>query len=344
MDIITHAILAWVLARGFFSRRGWGVSAGMILAGTLADFDGTSAWFGAGAYLRWHGTYTHSLPGTLLFVAIGTIAALRWEKHDVSADSAKHARDWKKSSGIALAIAMAVLAHLAMDMCQSGGVTLLSPFFGRRFALDILPGIDPWILALLILGIVVPELFLLVGTEIGVRDKKPRGSNGARVVLALILIYVMGRAVLHTNAITQMDAHAYKGETPRRVGAFADSLSVFKWHGIAETTSLMCMAEVEVGPGQVFDADAAYCQHKPDASEVLATSEKSAAAQRFLRVARFPKATVEKLEDGYEVQIRAAQNEGESETRQRVAARILLDDKPRVVEDELVWSKDLGRR
>jgi hypothetical protein len=221
---------------------------------------------------------------------------------------------------------------------------LFWPLTGRRFAADVLPGVDPWILALLIVGLVAPELFRLVSSEIGAQEKSPRGRSGARVALALIVIYTGARYLVHTRAMTDLDAHAYKGETPRQVGAFADALSIFTWHGITETTSLMCTAEVNVGPGQAFDADAAYCQHKPEPSEALTTAEKTEAAQEFLRVARFPKAAVEKREDGYEVEIRAVQNAGESETRQRVAARILLDAKAQVMEDELVWVKELGRR
>lgn len=343
LDIVTHGILAWVLARGFFSRRGKGLAVGMVLAGTLADLDGISAWFGPNAYLHWHRTYTHSLVGSLLVAAIGTVVALRLSTKQGDTESARN--DNKKVvTNIALAIAVAVIAHLLMDLGQSDGVTLLWPLASTRYAADILPGVDAWILALLILGIVVPELFRLVGSEIGAKDKNPRGRNGARVVVALILIYGGARYVLHTQAVSELDAHAYKGESPRRVGAFADALSVFTWHGVAETRSLMCTMEAAVGPGQQFDAQAAYCQHKPESSAALELAEKTGAAREFLRVARFPKATVEKREDGYEVLIRAVQNEGESEIRQRLAARIVLDEKVRVTEEELVWAKDLGRR
>ncbi len=336
-------MLAWVLARGFFPRGGRAVAVGMVLAGTLADFDGISAWIGPSAYLHWHRTYTHSLPGTLLIVAMGTLIALRLSKQPKDKGTFSSG-DSKMIAGVALAIAVAVMAHLLMDLGQPDGVTLLWPLVSTRFAADILPGVDAWILGLLILGIVVPELFRLVGSEIGAKDKNPRGRNGARVALGLILIYVVARYVLHTNAVAELDAHAYKGESPRRVGAFADALSVFTWHGVAETQSLMCTAEVAVGPGRQFDAEAANCQHKPEPSAALEMAEKTGAAREFLRVARFPKATVEKNQDGYEVLIRAVQNPGESEIRQRVAARILLDEKVRVTEEELVWANELGRR
>ncbi len=343
LDIVTRGMLAWVLARGLFPRRGWPVAAGMILAGILADLDGLSSWFGPAAYLKWHRTYTHSMVGSLVIAAICIAVALRLGKKKAVTEAVR-AVDAKAVAQIALAIGVAILAHLLMDLGQSDGVTFLWPLASTRFSADILPGVDAWILGLLILGIVAPELFRLVGSEIGAKDRNPRGQNGARVVLALLLIYSGARYVLHTNALAELDAHVYKGESPRRVGAFADALSVFTWHGVAETQSLMCTVEVAAGQGRQFDAEAAYCQHKPEPSAALEVAEKTTVAQAFLRVARFPKATVEKRDDGYEVLIRAVQNEGESEIRQRVAARILLDGKTRVLEQELVWARDLGRR
>jgi membrane-bound metal-dependent hydrolase YbcI (DUF457 family) len=336
-------MLAWILARGFFSRRGRDVTVGMILAGTLADVDGISAWFGPRAYLIWHRTYTHSLVGTLLVVIIGTFVALRLDGKKTD-DKAESSRDWNSTGGIVFATAVAAIAHLLMELCQSEGVTLLWPLTSRRFAADLLPGIDPWILALLILGMLVPELFRLVSTEIGEKSKIPRGRNGARVAAALLIIYVGARYLLHTSAMAELDAHAYKTESPRKVGAFADALSIFNWHGVVETQSMMCTVEAVVGPGRPFDPESAYCQHKPEESTALELAQKTEAAQEFLRVARFPKATVEKNQDGYEILIRGVQNEGESELRQRVAARILLNDMPRVIEDELIWGKEHERR
>src|SRR5258708_33838696 len=100
-----------------------------------------------------------------------------------------------------------------------------------RFAWDWLPGVDPWILALLLAGILLPELFGLVGSEIGAKTKAPRGRNGAIAALVLALIYVGGRATLHGNAVAQLDAHTYRGESPRRLAAVGDPASLAARHG-----------------------------------------------------------------------------------------------------------------
>ncbi len=306
---------------------------GMVVAGTLANADGVSALFGPGAYLSWRGTYTHSLVGTVVIVAIASVLALRLNKQKEL-----------KVTGIPVTLMVAVFAHLLMDWCGSGGVALLWPVRGTRFAMDILPGVDAWILVLLILGIVMPELFRLVGSEIGVKDKGPRGRIGAIAALVLILVYVGVRFALHANAVVELDAHAYKGESPRRVEAFADALSVFTWHGIVETQTAICQVETAVGPGRVFDAEVASCQHKPESSAELNAAQKTEAAEKFLGVARFPKAAVEKTQVGYSVVIRALEDEAVQSSWRPVAARVTLDERARVLEDELVWSRELVGR
>jgi hypothetical protein len=221
---------------------------------------------------------------------------------------------------------------------------LLWPFRATRFAADYLPRIDPWILTLLLAGILLPELFRLVGSEIGAKHKTPRGRNGALIALALIVVYISARGVLHGDATDILDAHSYRGESPRRLGAFPDPISLFTWHGIAETQSLVCLAEVPVHSAREFDAEAANCQHKPEFSPALDLAQKTAVAEKFLRSARFPRATFEKTQDGYEVTIRSLRDVVEQERSHSVAARIVLDAKPRVLSEELVWAKNLRPR
>jgi len=333
MNIVLHGLLSLLLARGLFPRKGGAVALGMLVAGTIADVDAISALFGAGAYLQWHRTYTHSLVGTLSAVAIGGLIAI-WL-------GARRTSTWLS---IAVAMIVAAVTHLMVDLWQSDGVTLLWPIRKTRFAADLVPGIDPWILALVVLGLTIPEIFRLVSSEIGAKESAPRGQKGAIVALALILIYAGARDFLHANALAEIDAHAYKGESPRTIGAFPDSLSIFTWHGVAETQSLMCLVEVQVGPSEHFDADAANCQHKPEPSPALELAQKTAAAREFLRVERFPKATVERTEDGYEVEIRSMRDFAEMESVRRAEVKVYLNLVPQVLEEELKWVRSLRER
>src|SRR5258707_13141060 len=99
-----------------------------------------------------------------------------------------------------IAATLAAVLHVLMDVCTSAGVALLWPWRETRFAWDWLPGVDPWILALLLAGILLPEMFWVVGSEIGGKRKGPPGRNGAIAALALAPVFVWGRAALPGKA------------------------------------------------------------------------------------------------------------------------------------------------
>ena len=277
MDISTHALASLALARGFFPGRRWPIVVGMIFAGTLADVDFVAALFGPAAYLAGRRTFTHSILGTIVVVAlVGLLTRYL---------SRKPLESWR---AIFPAMACAAVLHVLLDLGQSEGVALLWPFREIRFAADWLPGVDPWLLAFLIAGILVPELFLLVTSEIGAKSQSPRGRNAAFVAFALVLIYVSARAILHSNSTALLEPRTYHGESARKVGAFPDALSLFTWHGIVETQSLVCLLEVPAGSAKSFDPEAADCMHKPESSRELDVAQKTAVAQKYLQIARFP--------------------------------------------------------
>jgi inner membrane protein len=237
-----------------------------------------------------------------------------------------------------IAATLAAVLHVLMDVCTLAGVALLWPWRMTRFAWDWLPGVDPWILALLLAGILLPELFGLVGSEIGAKSKAPRGRNGAIAALALVLIYVGARATLHGNAVAQLDAHTYRGESPRRLAAFADPVSLATWHGVVETATQICTVDVPASEAARFDPEAAVCAHKPADSPSLAAAERTDAMKNFLQAARFPKASVGAMEDGTEVVVRDVRDSAEDDKRFAVAVRILLDRKGQVMSQEILWA------
>jgi LexA-binding, inner membrane-associated putative hydrolase len=241
-------------------------------------------------------------------------------------------------------IGAAALLHVSLDLLQWQGVALLWPLRPTRLAANWLPSVDLWILALLIAGIFIPELLRLITSEIGVRDKRPRGRKGAIVALALMVIYVGARAMLHANAAGSLDPHTYKGESARKVAAFPDPISMFTWHGIVETQSLLCQGDVPVGLGKDFDPEAAECVHKPELSGELDAAQKTDVVRKYLRVEPFPRAIVAKTQDRYEVVIRSMRDLAEKETRRSVAAQVVLDARFGVVDEQLVWGEDVHVR
>jgi membrane-bound metal-dependent hydrolase YbcI (DUF457 family) len=320
--------------------------AGAVLAGTIANLDWLSYYFGPSAYLTWHTTYLHSVSAAVLVsVALAaSLLAISSGKNTAGADEPSRANTMTKNrvtvAGFA-ALLIAFLLHIAMDTCQSSGVMLFWPFSPKRFAADWLPAIDPWILTIFIGCIAVPELLHLVGSEIGAKAKKPRGQTGAIVGLALVTIYVGVRATLHSNVIARMEAHTFHGETPRRASAFPEALSPVAWHGVVETDSALNLIDVNAGSPDTFDADSSVRLFKPEPSPALDAARNTAVAKQFLATAQIPKASLEKTEAGYTVILRDLRYSASGETQREVAAVIELDPANKVTSQELVWAQEL---
>jgi len=305
----------------------------MVVAGTLADIDLVSIVFGPAAYFVGRRTYTHSLPGLLLVVAIAAVFIRYLAK-----------KQPEPVAGLMLPLCLAAALHTLLDILQSEGTAVLWPIRSTRFATDWLPSIDPWILTLLIAGIFVPELFRLITTEIGAKEKAPRGRNGALVAFTLIFLYFGARVFLHSSSVSSLEPHSYNGESARKVAAYPDSFSIFQWHGVIETQSLLCLADVPAGLGKPFDPESAQCFHKPEPSAELAAAQRTAFAQTYIRAVPFPRATVSKLTDGEEIEIRSMRDVAEREGTHRIGVRIILDLKSAIYEEHYVWVKDLRLR
>ena len=343
MDPVTHALTSFALARGFFPRRPWWFVLGVVLAGTIADVDLVSALAGPAAYLSSRHTFTHSIEGALvvILVAVG-IALLVRPKNGPPQKAGPTSKIGIPTLLIAATLAAAM--HVLMDVCTSAGVALLWPWRETRFAWDWLPRVDPWILALLLAGILLPELFGLVGSEIGTKDKSPRGRNGALVALALVLFYVGARATLHGNAVAQLDAHTYRGELSQRLAAFAGPVSLVNWHGVVETANQICVMNVPATEGVRFDPESGLCTHKPEDSSLLEAAQQTAQVKKFLQASRFPKASVGATDDGTEIVLRDARDSAEDEKRFAIAVRVLLNRTGHVTGQEILWANEARLR
>jgi membrane-bound metal-dependent hydrolase YbcI (DUF457 family) len=364
LDPITHGLASYALKRSFFPRAPVLTTVVILISGVAADLDWLSFLFGPSTFLAWHRTYTHSLFGSIFLATL--IAALPLvvilvmlmakRSAGISADIGEggYTTEQKRVPILRAHYEMLIvlflssicsaLLHLAMDACQSEGVTLLWPFRRSRFALDWLPEFDFWILAILLGAILVPELFLLVSSEIGARTKRPHGRNGAIAGFVLLLLYAGARESLHASAVGTLRATAYAGESPHRVAAFPDSASLFTWHGVVETQSALHLLDVSALPGAYFSPDSGVTVHKPEDSRVLEAAQKTLAAREFLAVARFPKATIERETTGYSVEIRDLRYAALRQTAGAVEVNVNLDGSGNVTFQSLEWETPQRKR
>jgi membrane-bound metal-dependent hydrolase YbcI (DUF457 family) len=330
MDALTHGLASYSVTRAAFPRASRVTMLAAIVAGSAANLDQLSAAVSASAFLTWYRTATHSIVGTIGIAIIFSAAAWLASRQKSNADSVRT---------IFLAVLAACALHVAMDLTQNESVQIFWPFRSQRYSADWVAHFDLWILVILLAGALLPQLFALVTEEIGAKSKAPRGRIGAIFALLAVFIYVGARFILHGNAVGMMEARTYRGELPHRVGAFAESDSPFHWHGIVETERAFYDLDLNLAPGSSFSSDSAAVSYKPEMSPPLGAAQKSDAARRFLQVAKFPKATVEKTDTGYRVQIRDLAQRRDSPSGPRVVAIVETGANAHVVAEEIAWDK-----
>jgi membrane-bound metal-dependent hydrolase YbcI (DUF457 family) len=336
MDVATHALASLTLARAIVPRApriSWAVA---VFAGTVADLDFISAYFGPSAYFAWHRTYLHSIFASLLFAAAISLLYRVFTPKPMQ----------ERFTFIAAFVtaALAQWLHLAMDACQWQGIALFWPFSARRVAADWLANVDPWIIVILAAALALPELLHLVSAEIGARDKKPRGRIAAILAFAIVFVNVGTRAMLHSNVIATLEALTYGGESPRSAAAFPETASPLAWHCLVDTDRALHQLTVSVAPGASFDPENSINLFKSEPTPMLDAARNTPAAKQFLSVARFPKATVQKTPSGYEVEFRDLQNVAAGETQREIVATVELDESSKVVSHELRWAQFVPQR
>jgi membrane-bound metal-dependent hydrolase YbcI (DUF457 family) len=336
MDIGTHALASLALSRAILPRAPKLLWVWTIPAGIIADVDGLSAAWGPATYLVWCRTYLHSLAASIL---IACVFALLYR---VCVSGEMQLRLSVRL--VFIASLLVQWLHLAMDAAQWQGVELFWPFRSTRVATDWLPSVDPWIIAILVATVAFPEFFHLVSSEIGAKDKKPRGFAAAIMGLIVVIAYVGLRADLHSTAVAVLQNRTYLGEPPRHVGAFSEFTSLVTWRGLAETESALHELDVHVRATRFSMLDPGINLFKPEPSPLLQAAQLSESAKLFLRVARFPRATMQKMDGGSEVQIRDLRYAAAGETKREPAVTVDFDASGRIISEEVVWaSRDSPR-
>lgn len=336
MDVLTHGLASYCVTRAVFPRASRATLLAAVFAGVAADLDQLSAYAGPSAFLAWHRTATHSIVGTLViaaaFLVVVSLAVRRKPGPNPGIDALRT---------VFLAILAACSLHVAMDLTQNESVQVLWPFRGQRYSADWVAHFDLWILLIFLAGALLPQLLALVTEEIGAKSKAPRGRAGAIVALLAVFIYTGARFVLHGNAVAMMEARTYRAELPRRVAAFAESDSPLHWRGIVETDRALNDLNLNLAGGSSFNPDAAVVYYKPESSAPLDAARTTESVRRFLAAAKFPKATVEKIDVGYRVQLRDLAQQQQARSGPRVIAIVDTDANAKVLSDELAWDQKM---
>ena len=321
MEPITHGLAALALARiGQRRLPRFGVSM-LLVSGVAADLDYLSYLGGPGAFLKLHRALFHSALGSVAL--IGVVAA-GFKFLDRKLPAKNPPAPLKFAAACAVST-IGVASHVALDFCNGESVQALWPFRIISGAWNLTQSLDPWILFLLLAGLLLPHLFRLVSDEIGERKKGGVGGRGASIALILLLAYLGARAYLHSRAVDLLLSREFHRREPLAAGAFPSASTPVNWRGVVTTDNTIEEVELSLAPGAEFDADRSLTHYKPEESPALRAGQQTTSAKRFLEYARFPLASVVRLEDGYRFELRDMQFAGSDNSPANIFVRADLD-------------------
>jgi inner membrane protein len=342
VEILTHALIALILARAgqkLLPRYG---TAMLVVSGVAADLDFLSYVGGPFAYLRFHRGVLHSVLGSIVLVCALALVFWVMARRAAVKNSALNSAHVSFLSAVVVC-GVGVVVHVFFDLASGIGVRLLWPFRDKWSAWDLVSTIDPWVLVVLVLGLAFPEVLRLVSEEIGERRREPRGRLAAIVTLLVLLIYFGARAELHSRAMDELNAREYHGVPALSTGAFPSSISPLDWRGLVSTDDDIEVIEISLAPGAGFDPERAVRHYKPEESAALKAGQNTAAAKTFLGYARFPLASLERGDEGYRFTLRDMRFAAGDGGTDNIVVRIELGADLRVSSEEFRYANSAER-
>jgi inner membrane protein len=201
---------------------------------------------------------------------------------------------WGLLYGYAL---LAVLSHILLDFTNSYGVRPFAPFNWHWYGWDIVSIIEPMITLPLLLALIGPWFFGLIGGEVGAKRDRFPGRKSAIAAMVFIVLVWWVRDYNHRRAVTLLQAEVYSGEEPKRVMAGPYALNPFKWMGVVETANFYENLNVDTLKDELDPEHRAVVRYKPPETPFTLAAKKSPMGRVYLDWARFPHTETELLDE-----------------------------------------------
>ncbi len=165
------------MSRAGLNRKTGLATATLVLAAEASDLDVFYGIHGRVAALQHHRGWTHSFVAVPVMAGLAVLVVWAWNRlfRKQRPDPNPPVR-WGVLYGIAL---LGPLSHILLDYTTAYGIRMFEPFSYKWYEWDIVSIIEPFMLGVLILGLVLPYLFGLINEEIGARQPQFRGRAGA---------------------------------------------------------------------------------------------------------------------------------------------------------------------
>lgn len=293
MEPITHFLTGACISRTGFNRTTGYATLMITLAAEFPDVDVLWSIRGPVEGFAAHRGFTHSFIGAPVDSAI--VLAFVYAVHR-----------WRTSRGKSPPLAprwgllfvfgiLAVFSHILLDFTNNYGVRPFLPFDWHWYSWDIVFIIEPLMLLALLVGLVLPSIFGLVGSEIGAHKESFRGRWCATAALIAICAMWWVRDYQHRKAVTLLSSVDYRGEAVNRAAAMPFAVNPFSWGGVVETQSFYVELPIDSRSTDFDPLDRAQIFYKPAETPVTLAAKRSPIGRVYLDWARFPLLETETL-------------------------------------------------
>jgi len=307
MEPVTHLLTGACLARAGFNRKAAYATLAMTLAAETPDIDTLWSIRGPVAAFQHHRGITHTfiaLPVEAL-VVVGFLWALHRRREgriygrsssvpdragaDLPPLTAAPIR-WGLLYGFVL---IALLSHILLDWTNNYGVRPFFPFNPHWYQGSFVFVFEPVMFLALLIGLIAPALFGLVGSEIGARRSRFRGRGWAIFALVVVVALWGWRWLEHDDAVHLATNASYglPGSAPApvlRVTASPYPVNPYRWHTVVDTPGYYQIARVDT-LRSVVDTDPEHdLINKPQPSAAVEAADRSWLGRAYLDWSSWP--------------------------------------------------------
>ena len=291
MDPITHVLTGAVLSRSGFNRKAAYATAAMTIAAGFPDIDVLWAIKGPVAAFEHHRGFTHTFFGVPFEAAV--ITGAFWLFHLWRRNRSKPLKQaapihWPRLYLFAL---IALLSHILLDYTNNYGVRPFAPFNPRWYSGSFVFIFEPVLFLVLLVGLVAPSLFGLIGSEIGVRRPAFRGQGWAIFALLAMAALWTFRFVEHEKAVQLAQSNDYNGATVIRAAADPYPINPFRWQTIVETPQFYQVSTANTLSGTVSSSSEANTVYKPPTTLATLRAKQSWLGEIYLDWSQWPVVT-----------------------------------------------------
>lgn len=265
----------------------------LTLAAEAPDVDVIGGFRGPAFGFAHHRGFTHSFVGTFICAAVVVgFVYLIWRLRGRRTTIPNLPPHWGL---LYLYACLAGLSHILLDFTNNYGVRPFWPFYEKWYSWDIVFIVEPVMLGFLIFGLVVPTLFGLVDTEIGARQRGPRGRLAAGLALIGVVLMWGLRDYEHRVAVNALKARTYNGAEAVRASAYPEWGNPFHWYGVVETPAFFALLPVDSLTPDVDPADEMEIRYKPEETPITLAAKRSYLGRVYLDWAQYPVTETEVL-------------------------------------------------